>query len=141
MLIEVCSLERALKLAAETGPPTAVISITSKEEKDVLFPEAACVEAVLRLKFNDLWEEYDDEGIPFGRPLPRQEDFAGLKEFVAGLSCERLVVHCREGISRSAAVAKAIREYRGGADEMRTERPIYPNPLVFTLALRELGMT
>ncbi|MBR6705065.1 MAG: hypothetical protein IKI84_00085 [Clostridia bacterium] len=139
MLIEICSLERALKLAAEAGPPTAVISITSKEEKDVPFPDASCVAAVLRLKFNDLWEEYDDEGIPYGRPLPRREDLKGLREFVSGLSCDRLIVHCREGISRSAAVAKAILEYRKGADEMRSEQPVCPNPLVFTLARGELG--
>ena len=139
MLIEICSLERALKLAAEAGPPTAVISITSKEEKDVPFPDASCVTAVLRLKFNDLWEEYDDEGIPYGRPLPRREDLKGLREFVSGLSCDRLIVHCREGISRSAAVAKAILEYRKGADEMRSEQPVCPNPLVFTLARGELG--
>ena len=140
MLIEICSLERALKLTAVPGPPTAVISITSKEEKDVDFPDKRCVTGILRLKFNDLWEEYDDEGIPFGRPLPRQEDFKGLKEFVSGLSCGRLIVHCREGISRSAAVAKAILESRKGLDEMRSERPVCPNPLVYTLARRELGI-
>ena len=72
MLIEICSLEKALMLAAEAGPPTAVISITSKEEKDVPFPDETCVTGILRLKFNDLWEEYDEEGIPYGRPLPRQ---------------------------------------------------------------------
>ena len=140
MIIEICSLERALKLASEAGPPTAVISITSKEEKDVPFPDASCVTAVLRLKFNDLFEEYDDEGIPYGRPLPRREDFRGLREFVSGLSCARLIVHCREGISRSAAVAKAVFEYRKGADEIRSEKHICPNPLVFSLARRELGI-
>ena len=140
MIIEICSLEKALKLAAEAGPPTAVISITSKEEKDVPFPDASCVTAVLRLKFNDLFEEYDDEGIPYGRPLPRREDFRELKEFVSGLSCARLIVHCREGISRSAAVAKAVFEYRKGADEMRSEQPVRPNPLILTLARGELGI-
>ena len=140
MLIEICSLEKALMLAAEAGPPTAVISITSKEEKDVPFPDETCVTGILRLKFNDLWEEYDEEGVPYGRPLPRQEDFMGLRSFVTGLSCDRLVVHCREGISRSSAVAKAVCEFRKGADELRSEKPIRPNPLVFSLARGELGI-
>lgn len=138
MTIWVCSREKAVELAGNARSRTAVISITSKEEKNVFFPDTV---SVLHLKFNDLTEEYDEEGIPYGRPLPEQKDFEGLKEFVRGLECECLIVHCHEGRSRSAAVAKAVCEFRGRKDELRFDSMPLPNPLVYALACRELGIT
>ena len=138
MTIEVLSQAEALERAAEAGTKTAVISITSTDQEDVGFPENPDLVAVLRLKFNDLAQECDEEGIPWGRPLPKQQDFAGLKAFVSGLSCDRLIIHCWEGTSRSAAVARAVSEYRGNADRLVTGRRFAPNPLVYRLACREL---
>ena len=140
MIIEICSRERALALASGAKEKTAVISITSKEEKDVVFPANENLTGILHLKFNDLTQEYDEEGIPYGRPLPKQEDFAGLRDFAAGLDCGSLIVHCWEGTSRSAAVAQAIYEYLGCRDELRTQQRFSPNPLVFRLACRVLGL-
>ncbi|MBR2806412.1 MAG: hypothetical protein IKE18_06500 [Oscillospiraceae bacterium] len=140
MTITVCSQAKALRLAAETQVNTAVISITSTDENDVEFPENPHVQEILRLRFNDLTEEYDEEGIPYGRPLPEREDLSGLKEFAAGLSCDNLIVHCWEGVSRSGAVAKAIYEFRGKTDEIRTDRELSPNPLVYEFAREELGI-
>lgn len=140
MTITICSQPEALELTEKTQAGTAVISITSLDEKDVEFPDDPHIQAVLHLKCNDLTEEYDEEGIPYGRPLPRQEDLAGLREFVTRLSCDHLIVHCWEGASRSAAVAKAVYEFRGKVDEIRAGRVLSPNPLVYTLACRELGI-
>ncbi len=138
MTIYICSQPRAVEIVKEAKIKTSVISITSKEDGQVKFPANANLLSVLHLKFNDLTEEYDEEGFPYGRPLPAQEDFSGLKEFVDGLRCETLIVHCWEGISRSAAVAKAIYEYRGCLDEIVKQKDISPNPLVYVLAKREL---
>ena len=141
MTIYVCSQARAIELVKEAKKKTSVISITSKEERQVTFPANTNMVSVLHLKFNDLMEEYDEEGIPYGRPLPLQEDFTGLKEFVDNLQCECLIVHCWEGTSRSAAVAKATYEYRGYRDNIHLQKDVSPNPLVYVLAKRELEKT
>ena len=138
MIIEVCSRSGALKLAAAAQVSTSVISITSTEEDDLEFSGNTNIRSVLHLKFNDLTEGYDEYGMPYGRPLPKQKDFDGLREFVDALDCDHLIVHCWEGVSRSAAVAQAIYEFRGRTDTVRAEQPGRPNPLVYTLARREL---
>ena len=140
MIIEVLSQKQAIEYVGITGIKTSIISITSREEADVSFPENPNIESVLHMKFNDLTEEYDEEGIPYGRPMPQPEDFAGLMEFVAGLTCDILIVHCFEGRSRSAAVATAIYEFRGRKDKLRIKREAVPNPRVYMLACRQLGI-
>ena len=141
MIIQVLSQKEAIELAGRACPATSIISITSREAPDVSFPENADIVSVFPMKFNDLTREYDDEGIPYGRPLPQREDFAGLRAFVAGLTCDLLIVHCWEGRSRSAAVAAAIYEARGKKDELRVKPGSLPNPLVYELARRELGLS
>ena len=153
MIIEVCSRVGALERVKTVTDAAAVISITSLEEKDVEFERNAQIISILHLKFNDLKEEVDEEGIPYGRPLPKPENFKGLKAFPENfeglkafaddldrLGCERLIIHCNEGVSRSAALAQAVFRYRGGRDEVKTQRPPDPNPLVYELACRELGL-
>ena len=139
MIIEILGQRQAVEYAEHTGARTSVISITSKGDSDVVFPENANIAGVLHLKLNDLTDEYDEEGIPYGRPLPVREDFAGLKAFVDGLSCDCLIIHCYEGRSRSAAVAKAVYEYRGRLDTVHAEHEVSPNVLVYELARQELG--
>jgi predicted protein tyrosine phosphatase len=140
MIIEVCGRKKAVELAGRAEVKTAIISIVSKDDENIVFPENPNIQSVLYLKFNDLTDEYDEEGIPYGRPLPQPEDFAGLKEFVEGLTCEHLIVHCWEGKSRSAAAAKAIWKFRGGTDQLRMGADTEPNPLVYDLTCRELGI-
>lgn len=140
MIIEVCGRDAALLRAAEATAPTAVISITSTDEPEVAFPANQNVTSILRLRFNDLTAAYDDEGIPYGRPLPEPADFDGLRAFVDALDCQRLIVHCWEGVSRSAAVALAVRTYRGGGDALSACGPLRPNPRVHALACRALGI-
>ena len=142
MIIEVCSQNSALEEVANipAGELVSVISIVSSDEKDVEFD---CIEnlcGILHLKFNDLEKEYDEEGIPYGRPLPKSKDLNGLIEFVVRLNCDKLVVHCYEGTSRSAAVASAIWKFRGGSDTILTHQRFAPNRLVYILACKELGI-
>ena len=140
MTIEICSQTEALALAETARERIAVISITSTGDEPLTFPENPNIEGVLHLHLNDLVAEYDEEGFPYGRPLPKQADLGGLRAFVDGLSCERLIVHCYEGASRSAAVAAAICACRGKADTLRPGPRFTPNPLIYDLACRELGL-
>ena len=140
MIIQVYSQKQAIEYAESAGSETSIISITSKEDMDVVFPANPNVVSVLHMKFNDLTDEYDEEGIPYGRPLPQPEDFAGLKAFTAGLTCDTLIVHCWEGKSRSAAVATAIYEFRGRKDNLYIKQDALLNPRVYVLARRELGI-
>ena len=140
MTIQVVSQAEALALAAEAKEKTAIISITSTGDEALTFPGNPNIEGILHLSFNDLVAEYDEEGFPYGRPLPKQADLAGLKAFVDGLSCQRLIVHCWEGTSRSAAVAVAIHAYRGKKDTLQFSHRFAPNPLVYSLACREMGL-
>lgn len=140
MTIEICGRDAAIERAAALRERTSIISITSTDEADVAFPPNVRVAEILRLKFNDLTEAFDEEGIPYGRRLPEPSDFDGLRAFVDALEGERLVVHCWEGVSRSAAVAAAVHAYRGGADRLVTHARFAPNPRVYAMACRALGM-
>lgn len=140
MIIQVYNQQQAIEYAESAGRKTSIISITSKEAADVEFSESPNIVSVLHMKFNDLTDEYDEEGIPYGRPLPQMEDFAGLKSFVEKLTCEILIVHCFEGKSRSAAVAVAIFEFRGRKDDLRIRKDALPNSRVYDLACGELGI-
>ena len=142
MLIEIYSKKRALEETANIQPEKSVsiISIVSSDEKDVEFDCKKGLSGVLHLKFNDLEKEYDEEGIPYGCPLPKSEDLDGLKEFVEQLGCDRLIIHCYEGTSRSAAIASAIWKFRGGSDTVLTHQRFAPNRLVYLLACKELGI-
>ena len=140
MIIEICGQETAVSLVADARDRFSVISITATEDGDVAFPANENAVAILRLRFNDLTEAYDEDGFPYGRPIPEQRDFEGLKTFVDTLDGGRLFVHCWEGASRSAAVATAIFEARGGVDHMKTYGRYAPNPRVYALACRELGI-
>ena len=140
MRIEIASRADALAFIRTTAEKTAVVSITSTDEPDAVFPDCPNLTAILRIRCNDITDAYDEDGIPYGRPVPKPEDFSGLRAFVSGLCCERLIVHCWEGVSRSAAVAAAICEFRGGRDELRTRQRFSPNPLVYALACSALGI-
>ena len=56
-------------------------------------------------------------------------------------NCDRLIVHCYEGTSRSAAAASAIWKFRGGSDTILTHQRFAPNRLAYILACKELGIT
>ena len=90
----------------------ALISIT-----DPGAPQAslhAAWSAVLRVAFDDADAlTFADDGAT-SREFSA-DDAAEIAAFVATASrrCQRIVVHCRHGVSRSAAVAKAIAESAG----------------------------
>jgi predicted protein tyrosine phosphatase len=90
----------------------ALISITDSDKAPASLREGWA--AVLRIAFDDI------------DPVSYPDDYDGLREMsteqaakmayfcvVNAFRCRRLVVHCRYGVSRSAAVAKALCEVTG----------------------------
>jgi len=91
---------------------TALISITDPSRQQAKLGNGW--HSVLRVAFDDV------DAITFpGQDAHLQEitvdQVVAIASFVArtSLSCKRLVVHCRHGVSRSAAVAKAVAEVAG----------------------------
>ncbi len=98
---------------------TAVISITAPGDHPARIKEG--FNSVLRLQFDDLYEEIIHEAIgaiPDANPdgyvlwhnlrLPDANHAKAILEFLDTLTCERLIVHCHAGVSRSAAVAQFV---------------------------------
>ena len=140
MKIEVCSRSKMKELAGALEENAAVISIVSAEEADEKLEVFGKIKEVLPLRFNDLESETDEEGIPYGRLLPKAEDFSKLKAFVDSLDISHLFIHCHEGSSRSAALALAVWEYRKEKDLLITHQSWKPNRLVYRLACEALGI-
>jgi hypothetical protein len=90
----------------------ALISITDSDKAPARLREGWT--AVLRMAFDDIDpESYPDDYE--GLQQISTEQAASMAEFslVNAIRCRRLVVHCRYGMSRSAAVAKALCEVTG----------------------------
>jgi predicted protein tyrosine phosphatase len=92
----------------------ALISITDTDKAPAKLLEGWA--AVLRVSFDDVDpvsfpDHWDSEGLLPCSALQAVE-IADFCRFNA-LRCRRLVVHCRYGVSRSAAVAKALCEVAG----------------------------
>lgn len=113
---QVSSLRRVIFVSqarAEAMRPrsdAALVSVT-----DVRAPKAILAAGwarVLRLCFDDV-DPVDYPVDPEEQVIPMSDEQAlSLAEFLAdaSASCRLLVVHCRYGMSRSAAIAKAICE-------------------------------
>ena len=93
---------------------TALISITDPSREQAHL--GIGWHAVLRVAFDDV------DAITFpgqdGHLLEITVDqVVQIAAFVASVSfsCQRLVIHCRHGVSRSAAVAKAVAEVSGAS--------------------------
>lgn len=87
-------------------PQVAVIAIGDPgSEPSVLSPTFG---AIHRLEFNDVDTNEKNQYVLFDKPLAHKvwEYLENLPEGV-----DTLVVHCHLGVSRSAAVAKAIAQY------------------------------
>ena len=136
MVIKVMPEDLAWKSTIAPTERMAVISITNKLDEVVAFPENPNVIEIYRMKFDD---EVSSE-----KNGPVQSDFDGLKEFADSIigKADTLIVHCAAGMSRSPAVAEALVKYFRD-EEVEYVEPDYPhkrNPLVYSLACRELGI-
>jgi predicted protein tyrosine phosphatase len=126
---------RALEAAQPHDVPHIIISITSVATDRATLRLNEHTLGVLRLAFPD----YDTPTLAF----PESELFSepqarSIWELVLAhrSSTKRIVVHCEAGISRSSAVAAALRHVLGGGDEAEFFSGRYlPNPRVYRMLL------
>ncbi len=127
--ISISPLTRELLAFAAQGMPAgmAMVSIMDHARDCALrYPTAR----VLRLCFDDATDR------SFWQNLMTMEQARAIRDFVLGLKedVELLIVHCTEGVSRSAAVAAAVAEGLGGDASWIWHDPQYhPNPYVYAL--------
>lgn len=132
MKIMVMSQNMAILYSKKVQEPTIIISITSKDQENALFPNNPNIIDICRLSFNDLDRDIDEYKAPI------LSDFDGLKEFIDKYPNTNILVHCGAGVSRSPAVAMAIGDYLGIDTGINTSNQYDPNRLVYRLALYSL---
>ncbi len=114
--------------------PSIIISIRNKGDAPVCFAENPEVRAILRLYFNDSEEE-----------LPTSltdADAESIVRFVEGWQgkVEQIVVHCTEGVSRSAGVCAALMRRMGeDENEIFGDRRYRPNMRCYRKVLTAKG--
>jgi predicted protein tyrosine phosphatase len=111
----------------EDGPPTAIISIANVGDAPNNFNNAPWLKRQLHLYFDDVVDADNEANFMIS------EDQAKLiVDFVKSLSSEilMLIVHCVQGVSRSAAVAQAINEYIPVQNILSTKQ-LFPNQTVY----------
>lgn len=133
--VSISPLTRELLTFARQGMPRgmAMISIMDHtRDCAARYP----VPLVLRLCFDDA----TDAG--FWQNLITPEQALAVCDFALSLppEVELLIVHCTEGVSRSAAVAAAVLEGMGGDAGWIWQSGDYrPNPLVYRTVLAAFG--
>ena len=117
-----------------------VVSIDDKGFKPTDIHEGGSVLRIFRMNFPDI----DSSDAPhLMKYAATPEDLSGLKSFIDEIKdeCNFLIVHCAAGVSRSPAVASVIEEYLGLPDTIWSSGNYQPNRHVYTLALKEFGIT
>lgn len=142
MPVTIMSQAKAFALA-ENHKHCDVISIMdSRWEKELPLDVAVLdtYQSVLRLYFDDV-----EEPAPgFGMRAPTRADVQEAIEWCSDKDLDRLVVHCFQGISRSAAMAVVITCSHGvppreAFDVLISPRLHNPNRLVLSLGRQILG--
>lgn len=112
--------------------PHAVISIGDALSPDAQIPQSDLRRALLRLKFDDLNATFTVDAAYGYKP----DQARRVAEFVRSTETSvRLVVHCQFGISRSAAMIKAIAEALGDHEVAEEcSRRYQPNRWVYTIS-------
>lgn len=138
MQVMVLSRKEAVKLKYKQpdGVKSAMVSISSVGERYSSMPRpAGDVKHILYLNFDDVTN--DEDGYPM-----TEKDAEKLAQFVDlcfNNSTQRLYVHCDAGLSRSAAVAKALQTYYGLLDnEVSYKKGSHPNKLVYQCVMNVL---
>ena len=115
------------------APDTAIISITDINRKNNEFYPQEWLKALLEIKFADV-----TEGQPGCITRAQAKEIADFANEIQD-NCERLIVHCEYGQSRSAAVAAAISKFFEGHDSGIHKNPAYhPNRTCFQYVLDAL---
>jgi predicted protein tyrosine phosphatase len=95
-------------------PPLATALISITDPKRPLAAVGQGWASILRVSFDDV-DPVTFPGQDKHLKAITSEQVAEIASFAArqARTCQRLVVHCRHGVSRSAAVAKAVAETAG----------------------------
>jgi len=90
-------------------------------------------DAAIYLEFNDVDEQ--------GEHPMKLEDAAAIWKFLFqhARTDKQVIVQCEGGVSRSAAIAKAIRRCRGLDWSMFDRPPYHPNAYCFGLMMKAAG--
>lgn len=134
--LHILSKPKMIEMVQYYAEPFAIISITCPDDPVIAFTDNPFLLSVFRMQF------FDTDKDKLGIPAPKQEDFAGLKNYIDQLvqtNCRTLFVHCGGGISRSSAVAAAISDYLHLGYDIFSDRKYKPNMLVYRLTSNELN--
>ena len=133
--VSISPLTRELLSFAQQGMPRGMAMISVMDHaRDCA--ERYPVPRVLRLCFDDA----TDTG--YWQNLITPEQAVAVRDFALSLPAdvELLIVHCTEGVSRSAAVAAAVLDGMGGdAGWVWRDARYRPNPLVYRLVREAFG--
>ncbi len=141
MLRRILFLSQARTQAMRPSRKAALISITDADALPARLPEGwvalhreACDDIDLEDHTLDDFSLDDDEYVPLSTAQA-----TAIAAFVDTIDqrCTCLVVHCRFGQSRSAAIAKAVCKARGLSFPRNYE---LPNPFVYRVMCRALGV-
>jgi len=134
MIIEIMSRENAVK-QLESEPPDTAIIIIAMSSFEVQYPIFLNWERKLNIYFSDITKEDH----PNSMTVQHAEE---IKNFVLSLNgcCEKLIVSCFMGISRSSAVAAGIMIGLDRDDmEIWNNIKYYPNILCYKRMLTVFG--
>lgn len=135
LCLVVMSRKEAVKLQYRNpdGTPSAMISIASVGGRYSNSPKPVKdVRSVLYVNFDDVVDDADGYYPCTENDARKVVDFVTSCVELRGL--RRLYVHCDAGLSRSAAIAKAVQEhYRVPDGNVSYKEGSTPNPLVYRL--------
>jgi predicted protein tyrosine phosphatase len=141
--LSICSFEEAARLTAFDKDYWHVILICGPQDGKAVLPRA---KSIYYACFDDVEEAASEH-----YRAPRETDIAGIFAFIAQLDSREfgspLMIHCRQGISRSTAIALSLiyRSLPAATDRLTRAidlllklRPqAKPNRLVLTLGLAQ----
>ncbi len=135
MIFDVMSERDAIAFSHEEDIlPCVIISITNPGDADIVFADNPEIKAVLNMKFYDSVEElYGSITMPDAERI-----VAFVREWASRV--EEIVIHCKEGVSRSAAVCAALMKHMNGDDSEIWEDKMryHPNKRCYDFVLAAL---
>ncbi len=135
MIFDIMSERDAISFSHEVDIlPCVIISICNPDDDDIVFADNPQIKAVLHLRFYDSIEEL------YGSI--KMSDAERIVAFVNEWKdkIEEIVIHCYEGVSRSAGVCAALMKHLNGDDsEIWSDKIHYrPNTRCYEFVLKAL---